>query len=218
MSRLAQLRGMLSEGPLLALQAALMLHPSAAAPSVPLLSTPSPRVQASSPFFKPDPDGEGQSGTLPCTLPPAAPGPARDRSTVSPPDTFAGAMAPPSARSPFERKQKRSSRLCSVRRWTSTARAFAEEGMQALKFHAPCAESKAPGGLALGTFPSLFGPSLSGFHSHPQSPSVYMKMPVRLSQHITISHALASPPDCRLLWESVTECCHGSGLLAVCSA
>ncbi len=45
-------------------QAAMMLHPSAAAPSVPQLSTPSPRVQASSPFFKPDPDGEGQSGTL----------------------------------------------------------------------------------------------------------------------------------------------------------
>ncbi len=45
-------------------QAALMLHPSAAAPSVPQLSTPSPRAQASSPFFKPDPDGEGQSGTL----------------------------------------------------------------------------------------------------------------------------------------------------------
>ncbi len=41
------------------------------------------------------------------------------------------------------------------------------------------AESKAPGGLALGTFPNLFGPSMSGFQSHPQSPSVYMKMPVR---------------------------------------
>ena len=40
-------------------------------------------------------------------------------------------------------------------------------------------ESKAPGGLALGTFPNLFGPSMSGFQSHPQSPSVYMKMPVR---------------------------------------
>ncbi|CAL5218665.1 g370 [Coccomyxa viridis] len=79
-------------------QAAMMLHPSAAAPSVPQLSTPSPRVQASSPFFKPDPDGE---------------------------------------------------------------------------------ESKAPGGLALGTFPNLFGPSMSGFQSHPQSPSVYMKMPMR---------------------------------------
>ena len=59
---------------LLVLQAAMMLHPSAAAPSVPLLSTPSPRVQASSPFFKPDPDGEGQSGTLPCMDPPAVHG------------------------------------------------------------------------------------------------------------------------------------------------
>ncbi len=52
----------------------MMLHPSAAAPSVPLLSTPSPRVQASSPFFKPDPDGEGQSGTLPCMALPAVHG------------------------------------------------------------------------------------------------------------------------------------------------
>ena len=41
-----------------------------------------------------------------------------------------------------------------------------------------CAESKAPGGLALGTFPSLFGTGMSGFQSHPQSPSVYMKLPV----------------------------------------
>ncbi|CAK0773013.1 hypothetical protein CVIRNUC_004022 [Coccomyxa viridis] len=40
-------------------------------------------------------------------------------------------------------------------------------------------ESKAPGGLALGTFPSLFGTGMSGFQSHPQSPSVYMKLPMR---------------------------------------
>lgn len=46
-------------------QGAPMMHPSAAAPSVPLLSTPSPRAQAS-PFFKPDPDGEGLSGALLC--------------------------------------------------------------------------------------------------------------------------------------------------------
>lgn len=46
--------------------AAPMLHPSAVAPN-PLLSTPSPRTQTS-PFFKADPDGEGQSRPLPCMV------------------------------------------------------------------------------------------------------------------------------------------------------
>ncbi len=57
-----------------------------------------------------------------------------------------------------------------------------------------CAESKAPGGLALGTFPNLFGPSMSGFQSHPQSPSVYMKMPV-----CPLSHHLHVPVVCSAL-------------------
>ena len=57
-------------------------------------------------------------------------------------------------------------------------------------------ESRAPGGLSLGTFPnSMFGASMSGFQSHPQSPSVYMRMPVRCWP--THPHSLQAPfADC----------------------